>query len=151
MSKSPRTFLRVDKEYPSIAKIKNIRDGVTHNWSGNMTLLFTVMLDRYTFFKAQGKEYYDNQESLAYRLGIHRSALKRQLAILYSLGLVEKTKKKVANGKVSNSYVVREIYDNMELVCYDAHGEEMQKQGGMPKAVLPPPVTESVEEEAYPY
>ena len=79
----------------------------------NTKVVYMYMLDRYTFFNGQGKEYYENMQDIGDALGIQRRTVSDCIKSLEDIGLVRVFKKKVNASErsvVSHSYHVRDMY-----------------------------------------
>ena len=71
------------------------------------------ILNRYQFFKSQGKGFFDNQEDIALNSGVSLSTVRRFLKELEEMGYIKTTMTQKYGGHKSNSY---EILFNLVLV-----------------------------------
>jgi DNA-binding MarR family transcriptional regulator len=79
----------------------------------NAKVVYMYMLDRYTFFNSQGKEYYENMQDIGDALGIQRRTVSDCIKSLEDAALVRVFKKNVyatERSVVSHSYHVRDMY-----------------------------------------
>lgn len=84
--------------------IKNLNDGSYEKFSDGQKLAFHYVLDRYKFFKQQGKEYFDNQEDIAKACASVRRSIFSIMKLLEKCGYLT-IKSKMSFQHRSNSYV----------------------------------------------
>lgn len=93
--------------YHSVLKathILNQNTGEYEKFHNSQKLVFVYVMDRYKFFKEQGKEYFDNQEDIAVACSTARGTVFGTLKLLQQCGyLLVKSKKSFVHR--SNSYV----------------------------------------------
>lgn len=93
--------------YHSILKathILNQNTGEYEKFHNSQKLVFLYVMDRYKFFKEQGKEYFDNQEDIAIACSTARGTVFATLKLLQQCGYLNvRSKKSFAHR--SNSYV----------------------------------------------
>jgi hypothetical protein len=74
--------------------------------SGQDKILWVWMKDRYDFFTAQHKDWFDNQDDIAKYTGCSVSTVKRFIQLLTNHGYLKKTQRRVHGCAHSNSYTI---------------------------------------------
>lgn len=74
--------------------------------SGQDKILWVWMKDRYDFFTAQHKNWFDNQDDIAKYTGCSVSTVKRFIQLLDKHGYLKKTQRRVHGCAHSNSYTI---------------------------------------------
>ena len=84
--------------------IKNLETGEWVKFPEGQKTIFHYMLDRYKFFKSQGKDYFDNQEDIAFACSCARRSVFSTIKLLSDCGYLT-IKGKLTFQHRSNSYV----------------------------------------------
>ncbi|WP_421560268.1 DUF6945 domain-containing protein [Pseudomonas sivasensis] len=74
--------------------------------SGQDKILWVWMKDRYDFFTAQHKDWFDNQDEIAKYTGCSVSTVKRFIGLLNKHGYMKKTQRRLHGCAHSNSYTI---------------------------------------------
>lgn len=74
--------------------------------SGQDKILWVWMKDRYDFFTAQRKDWFDNQDEIAKFTGCSVSTVKRFIGLLSKHGYMKKTQRRMHGCAHSNSYTI---------------------------------------------
>lgn len=120
-------WLKLEKQLLKVVLVKNTMTGEEVKWSHTHTLLFLYMNDRYSHFKRQGGEFFDNQENIAVETGISLAVVKRRLKDFYRLGVMRTEKKKLTGFVFSNSYTVLDIFTAPMFEAITSEGEILEK------------------------
>ena len=83
------SFLKLDSR---ISRMKTYTDkaGQTHKLNTLTKLVYVYIENRFSFFKSQGKEYYDTYKDIAEYWGVEQKAVGESVNKLVNMGLVEK-------------------------------------------------------------
>jgi len=94
-------------------------NGVVMELNHTIKAVWLYMYDRWSFFKSQGKDYYENQDSIAGELAVDRRTLIRMFPKFEEAGIIRVFKQKVAGKKESNRYTFIMNPTDCELLCND--------------------------------
>lgn len=117
-----KQFVMFDKE---LLKLREVSSTVRKDKNGVLVkielnssskVLYQYMLDRYLFFKGNGKFFFDNQDTLAEAVGLSVRSIVDIIKKFVSVGLVSKTVKPQVGAIHSNAYIVHDIFDKALFV-----------------------------------
>ena len=94
-------FYKLSKVLMRATKIEYTHEGVVvvEELSLYTKIVYTHMLDQYTRFSKDNKEYFQMQETIALEIGVSVSTVKRSIRQLEKIGLVDVTRKKSLDKK----------------------------------------------------
>lgn len=108
-------YREVDSYFPfyhSILRathIKNLNDGTYLALSPMNKMVMMYFLDRYRFFREQGKQYFDNQEDIAKACAVVRKSVHSTIKIMKQCGYLHVGGKMCFNHRSNNYRIIKEF------------------------------------------
>lgn len=113
----------------------------------NIKAVYLYMLLRYEFFKTTDGVFYENQDEIGKKCGLSRRSIIRYIQKLTDVGLVQVGKKRLANGALSNNYIIHRV-DGEKWWYDDNRGKKTYIPSQKPVVAKPQP---PVEIDDYPF
>ena len=100
------SFCKMPRPLMAATKWVSLTTGEHLALSGQDKILWVWMKDRYDFFTAQQKDWFDNQDEIAKYTGCSVSTVKRFIQLLNKHGYLKKIQRRVHGCAHSNSYTI---------------------------------------------